>query len=112
METTLQKIYDSIIEGDQTTVIENVQKALESGTPPGTILNQAMIAAMKEVGNRFELGDFFVPEMLIAARSMQDGLAILKPVLKQAGIKATGKVVIGTVKGDLHDIGKNLVMRC
>jgi len=109
METTLQLIYDGIIEGDQPAVSENVRKALDEGTPPATILNQAMIAAMKEVGSRFEQGDFYVPEMLIAARAMQHGLAILKPVLKQADIKSTGKAVIGTVKGDLHDIGKNLV---
>lgn len=109
MDTTLQKIFDSIVDGDQQSVSENVQTALDDGTPPGTILNQAMIAAMKEVGSRFEQGDFYVPEMLISARAMQKGLAILKPVLKQAEIKATGKIVIGTVKGDLHDIGKNLV---
>lgn len=109
MDTTLQKIFDSIVDGDQQSVSENVQAALDDGTPPGTILNQAMIAAMKEVGSRFEQGDFYVPEMLISARAMQKGLAILKPVLKQAEIKATGKIVIGTVKGDLHDIGKNLV---
>jgi len=109
MDTTLQKIFDSIVEGDQQAVTENVQAALNDGTPPGIILNQAMIAAMREVGSRFEQGDFYVPEMLISARAMQKGLAILKPVLKQAEIKATGKIVIGTVKGDLHDIGKNLV---
>jgi len=68
-----------------------------------------MIAAMKEVGKRFEEGEYFVPEMLISARAMQSGLTLLKPSLANTGVKAAGKVVIGTVKGDLHDIGKNLV---
>jgi 5-methyltetrahydrofolate--homocysteine methyltransferase len=73
------------------------------------ILNKALIAAMDEVGKRFEEGDFFVPEMLIAARAMQAGLRLLKPHLAEGGVKAAGKIAIGTVKGDLHDIGKNLV---
>lgn len=109
MNTTLHRIYDGIIEGDQRTTNENVKKAIDDGIPPETILYQAMIAAMKEVGDRFEQGDFYIPEMLIAARAMQKGMAILKPMLNQAEVKATGKIVIGTVKGDLHDIGKNLV---
>ena len=73
------------------------------------ILQEGMIAAMKEVGRRFEEGDYFVPEMLIAARAMQSGLVVLKPYLVDADIKPAGKVAVGTVKGDLHDIGKNLV---
>jgi 5-methyltetrahydrofolate--homocysteine methyltransferase len=109
MEPTLQRIYDGILEGDSQTVKENVQAALDAGVAPGTILNEGMIAAMKEVGNRFEIGDYFVPEMLIAARAMKDGLAILKPRLAGENIPTAGKIIIGTVKGDLHDIGKNLV---
>jgi 5-methyltetrahydrofolate--homocysteine methyltransferase len=90
-------------------VAQKVEEALDSGIEPGVILNQGMIAAMAEVGKRFEEGEFFVPEMLIAARAMQSGLALLKPHLQQADLQSSGKVVIGTVKGDLHDIGKNLV---
>jgi 5-methyltetrahydrofolate--homocysteine methyltransferase len=76
---------------------------------PADILNQGMIAAMGEVGRLFEEGEYFVPEMLIAARAMQKGLEILKPHLTEADVQSPGKVAIGTVKGDLHDIGKNLV---
>jgi 5-methyltetrahydrofolate--homocysteine methyltransferase len=86
-----------------------VREALEAGLDPQTILNEALIAAMGEVGARFERGEFYVPEMLIAARAMQAGLALLKPHLSKGGVHMRGKVVIGTVKGDLHDIGKNLV---
>jgi 5-methyltetrahydrofolate--homocysteine methyltransferase len=86
-----------------------VEAALAEGVKADAILNQALIAAMDEVGRRFEAGDFFVPEMLIAARAMQAGLTLLKPHLADADVKSAGKVAIGTVKGDLHDIGKNLV---
>ena len=86
-----------------------VKAALDAGIPPATILNDGMIAAMNQVGKLFEEGEFFVPEMLISARAMQAGLAVLKPRLALADVKATGRVVAGTVKGDLHDIGKNLV---
>jgi len=83
--------------------------ALEAGVSAPDILHQAYIPAMTEVGRLFEAGEKFVPEMLIAARAMQKGLEILKPLLVEAGAKTLGKVVIGTVAGDLHDIGKNLV---
>jgi 5-methyltetrahydrofolate--homocysteine methyltransferase len=86
-----------------------VQAALESGIPPKTILDEGMIAAMSEVGRLFEAGEFYVPEMLISARAMQTGLNVLKPHLKEANVQTAGKIAIGTVKGDLHDIGKNLV---
>lgn len=105
----LQKIYQNVIEGNAAEVQSGVQAALAEGVAADVILNQALIAAMEEVGKRFEEGDFFVPEMLIAARAMQSGLALLKPHLIEGGVKAAGKVAIGTVKGDLHDIGKNLV---
>jgi 5-methyltetrahydrofolate--homocysteine methyltransferase len=105
----LTEIYKHVIEGDAPSVRAGVQSALAQGVPADVILNQALIAAMNEVGQRFEEGEFFVPEMLIAARAMQSGLALLKPHLVESGIKAAGKVAIGTVKGDLHDIGKNLV---
>jgi 5-methyltetrahydrofolate--homocysteine methyltransferase len=105
----LDSIYRRVIEGDAPGVAEGVQQALEAGHEPVEILNQAMIAAMAEVGRRFECQEFFVPEMLIAARAMKEGLAILRPCLVETGIEPVGKVVLGTVKGDLHDIGKNLV---
>ncbi len=105
----LKTIFDSVIEG-QTEAVENgVKAALNAGVEAGKILNEALIAAMDEVGRRFEDGDFFVPEMLISAKAMQSGLNLLKPHLAAKDIKGAGKVAIGTVKGDLHDIGKNLV---
>lgn len=109
MEESLQYIFDGILEGDRETVRTNVQRALDENLGPATILQDGMIAAMKEVGQRFEDGEYYVPEMLIAARAMKEGLAILKPYLREANIQSSGKVAAGTVKGDLHDIGKNLV---
>jgi 5-methyltetrahydrofolate--homocysteine methyltransferase len=105
----LKLIYENVIEGDASAVESGVKAALAAGTDAGLILKEALIAAMDEVGRRFEDGDFFVPEMLIAAKAMQAGLALLKPHLTSTDIKVAGKVAIGTVKGDLHDIGKNLV---
>jgi 5-methyltetrahydrofolate--homocysteine methyltransferase len=109
MADLITDIFDGIVDGQAPVVSQKVGQALESGVDPAVILNQGMIAAMAEVGKRFEDGEFFVPEMLIAARAMQAGLALLKPHLQQADLRSSGKVVIGTVKGDLHDIGKNLV---
>jgi 5-methyltetrahydrofolate--homocysteine methyltransferase len=109
MEEILKLIFDGVIDGNAALVQDKVKEALNAKVEPGIILNQGMIAAMAEVGKRFEEGEYFVPEMLIAARAMQSGMAILKPLLQQADVKAMGKVAIGTVKGDLHDIGKNLV---
>ena len=109
MNEYLQTIYDAILNGEKAETVEAVKAALGAGQEPGVILSDGMIAAMKEVGKRFEEGDFYVPEMLISARSMQSGLSILKPELQRSNVKAAGKVAIGTVKGDLHDIGKNLV---
>ncbi len=105
----LTTVYESVIEGNAPAVQEGVQALLDAGVEPGSILNEALIPAMDEVGKRFEEGEFFVPEMLIAARAMQAGLGLLKPHLIDSGVPSSGKVVIGTVKGDLHDIGKNLV---
>lgn len=109
MEEVLKKLFDAVLEGDYEGVKSNVQVALDAKLDPKVILSEGMIAAMREVGCRFEAGDYYVPEMLIAARAMQSGMAILKPYLQQTDRKSSGKVVIGTVKGDLHDIGKNLV---
>lgn len=105
----LNEIYQNVIAGQSSEVGSGVGNALAAGFGAEEILNKALIAAMSEVGRQFEAGDFFVPEMLIAARAMQTGLKILKPYLAKADIKAIGKIAIGTVKGDLHDIGKNLV---
>ncbi len=109
MEPILKEIYDGVMSGNAAEVPVKVNAALAAGIPPATILNDGMIAAMNTVGKLFEEGEFFVPEMLISARAMQAGLAVLKPKLALADVKATGRVVAGTVKGDLHDIGKNLV---
>lgn len=109
MEDVLKKLFDAVLDGDFEGVKTNLQAALDAKLDPTVILNEGMIAAMREVGCRFEAGDYYVPEMLIAARAMQSGMAILKPHLQQTDRKSSGTVVIGTVKGDLHDIGKNLV---
>jgi 5-methyltetrahydrofolate--homocysteine methyltransferase len=82
---------------------------LEQGIPAGTLLQEGLIAAMQQVGQLYEEGEVFVPEMLVAARAMSAALSVLKPQLVEQGVQATAKVAIGTVKGDLHDIGKNLV---
>ena len=110
MENELQKnIFNSILEGDSGAAKVGVEQALAAGLDPTAILKEGMIAAMKEVGRLFEEGDYFVPEMLIAARAMKNGLSVLKPHLIDADIQPAGKVAVGTVHGDLHDIGKNLV---
>lgn len=105
----LEAIYNSVLEGNSGAVQAGVKAALSSGLPGERILREGMIVAMGEVGRLFEANELFVPEMLVSARAMQSGLALLKPYLAQDGSAAAGKVVVGTVKGDLHDIGKNLV---
>lgn len=109
-QPALEPVYNAIIEGNLGVVKENVQAALDAGVAPESVLKEGMIPAMTEVGRLFEEGDYFVPEMLIAARAMQGGLSILRPYLVDAGVKPIGTVAIGTVEGDMHDIGKNLVM--
>ena len=106
----LKTLYDAVVEGDTEAVEKGVRAALEAGLPAEQILNEGLISAMNEVGRLFEAQEFYVPEMLVAARAMQAGLAILKPALAQSGHQAGGAISIGTVKGDLHDIGKNLVV--
>ena len=110
MQPVLQAIFDSILNGQQKVTVVKVSQALEEGVEPGAILNEGMVKAMARVGQLFEEGEYFVPEMLIAARAMQSGLAVLKPRLVQANYQPIAKVAAGTVKGDLHDIGKNLVI--
>jgi 5-methyltetrahydrofolate--homocysteine methyltransferase len=109
MEHIIKEIHTNVMEGDANAIKPNIQAAIDAGVPVADILNEGMIAAMAEVGRLFEEGEYFVPEMLISARAMQAGLALLKPHLKNAEVASAGKVAIGTVKGDLHDIGKNLV---
>ena len=109
MENKLEVIRGGIMDGDMPLVQRTVTAALEEGVSAPEILNEGLIKAMGEVGRLFEEGEYFVPEMLIAARAMKAGLAILKPKLIDADVKPVGKVAAGTVKGDLHDIGKNLV---
>jgi 5-methyltetrahydrofolate--homocysteine methyltransferase len=105
----LTSIYDGVIKGDLQSVTEGVTQALAAGCDPSDILTTAMISAMEEVGRRFEIEECYIPEMLIAARAMHGGLEVLRPHLAKADVEPVGKVVLGTVKGDLHDIGKNLV---
>jgi 5-methyltetrahydrofolate--homocysteine methyltransferase len=105
----LDDLRQSIIDGDMHSTQALVPEALAEGISPEQILKDGLISAMGEVGARFENGEFYVPEMLISARAMKSGLALLRPHLVAANVRAVGKVVIGTVQGDLHDIGKNLV---
>lgn len=105
----LKKLYTAILDGDATAAHEITEKALAAGADPVQLVNDHMIPAMGEVGRRFECNEFFVPELLIAARAMKSALALVRPLLAASGAKAAGRVVVGTVKGDLHDIGKNLV---
>lgn len=91
-------------------VVELVQEAIKEGVPSQDILNKGLIAGMDEVGRRFKAGEIYVPEVLIAAKAMKSGMALLKPLLAKSGIEPIGTFIIGTVKGDQHDIGKNLVV--
>lgn len=108
MENEMNELYNAILEGQRDVAKKEVEQALAEGADPADVLN-AMVTAMGEVGRLFEEGEYFVPEMLIAARAMKTGMEILKPRLVDADIKPAGKIIAGTVKGDLHDIGKNLV---
>ncbi len=108
-EIILDSIYDAVLEGDIPGAPALVQQALDAGIAPETILNDGMIAAMAEVGARYECGDIYVAEMFISAKTLQAALNVLRPHLRSANVQAKGKVLVGTVKGDMHDIGKNLV---
>lgn len=105
----LNKLYQAILTGDQKTAVAITEEALAEKMDPQVLINQAMIPAMNEAGNKFECEEYFVPELLLAARAMKASLALLRPLLVERGAEPVGRVVIGTVKGDLHDIGKNLV---
>jgi len=105
----LQAIADALIKGDRNTVVEQTQKALDEGVSPEEILDKGLIAGMNVVGERFKKNEVYVPEVLIAARAFKGGSEVLAPQLEASGVEPAGKLVLGTVKGDLHDIGKNLV---
>src|SRR5690349_5259240 len=109
MDQNIQKFFQGTVDGKQEIVSEAVEDALRAGLSARTILDEGMLAAMAEVGRQFEEGECYVPEMLISARAMKAGLATLQPSLKQTNVRAAGHAAIGTVKGDLHDMGKNLV---
>lgn len=107
--TELNAIFDAILDGDAAAVETLTQQALDAGQSADSILREALIPAMNEVGELYEEGEYFVPEMLVAARAMKAGLAVIKPLLVEGDAESMGKVAIGTVKGDMHDVGKNLV---
>lgn len=109
MDDILNSIRSSVINGDAGAVERDVNAALAGGIGPKDILDKALIEGMRDVGCKFEEGEYFVPEMLVAARAMKGGLTILRPRLVAESVEPAGKVAIGTVRGDMHDIGKNLV---
>jgi 5-methyltetrahydrofolate--homocysteine methyltransferase len=113
MSRIYERISTAILEGDSEKIGGLVQKGLDQGLPAKDILDNGMVVGMSEVGVRFKAGDMFVPEVLMSADAMQAGLEVLRPHLIASGVKLIGTIVMGTVKGDLHDIGKNLVnMMC
>ncbi len=105
----LKALADAIIKGDQNTAVEITKTALEEGTSAESVLNDGLIAGMEVIGARFKKNEVYIPEVLIAARAMKMAMEVLEPELVKAGVKPRGKFLIGTVQGDLHDIGKNLV---
>ena len=108
-EELLRQLYDFTLVGNAPAVLELTRSGLDMGLGPEVLLYEALIPSLEEVGARFERGDFFVPEMLIAGKAMAGALDILRPLLAETGAETIGKIVMGTVKGDVHDIGKNLV---
>jgi 5-methyltetrahydrofolate--homocysteine methyltransferase len=102
-------MYESTLVGNAPAVLDLTRAGLDMGLDPETMLFDALIPSLEEVGARFERGDFFVPEMLIAGRAMAGALDVLRPLLAETGVEPVGTFVMGTVKGDVHDIGKNLV---
>jgi len=105
----LQALADAVIKGDQNTAVEITKAALSEGTAAKSVLDEGLIAGMDIIGARFKKNEVYIPEVLIAARAMKMAMEILEPELAKAGVKPVGKLLIGTVQGDLHDIGKNLV---
>jgi 5-methyltetrahydrofolate--homocysteine methyltransferase len=107
--TELQKLYDAILSGDTKTAVAVTREALAEDADPMELIGRYMIPAMDEVGRLFQCEEYFVPELLLAARAMKGSLELIRPLLAASGLQPAGRVVIGTVKGDLHDIGKNIV---
>jgi len=105
----LKALADAVIKGDQNTAVEITKTALAEGTSPKSVLEEGLIAGMNVIGARFKKNEIYIPEVLIAARAMKMAMEMLEPELVKAGVEPVGKFMIGTVKGDLHDIGKNLV---
>lgn len=106
----MERLKELVKTGRAPETVERVKVLLDEGNPPEAIMSQALIPAMDIVGNLFQQGEYFLPEMMVAARAMQQGVEVLRPQMVASGIEPIGKVVMGTVKGDLHDIGKNLVI--
>jgi corrinoid protein of di/trimethylamine methyltransferase len=105
----IQALHDAVLKGDAPGAVSATEEALAAGTDPEELINESMIPAMNEVGRRYEEGEYYIPELLIAARAMKGALGLIRPLLAEKGAEPVGKVVIGTVAGDQHDIGKNLV---
>jgi 5-methyltetrahydrofolate--homocysteine methyltransferase len=105
----LKKIAESLIQGNASRIRELVQEAIDDGQDTGMILQEGLIAGMDVIGDRFKMNEIYIPEVLIAARAMKEGMVLLRPLIASEAIKNEGAIVLGTVKGDLHDIGKNLV---
>jgi 5-methyltetrahydrofolate--homocysteine methyltransferase len=107
--TDLKQLYEAVVNGNAKTAQTVTKQALDEGVEPMRIVNEYMVPAMDEVGRRFDCNDYFVPELLISARAMKAGLDLIRPLLSASGAQPAGRVALGTVQGDLHDIGKNLV---
>jgi len=105
----LKSLADAVIKGDQATAVEITKAAIQEGAAPKSVLEDGLIAGMDVVGTRFKANEIYIPEVLIAARAMKMAMEILEPELAKAGVEPVGKLIVGTVQGDLHDIGKNLV---
>jgi corrinoid protein of di/trimethylamine methyltransferase len=105
----LQQLYNAVLDGDAKTAVAVTREAIAEGQDPLKLVSGTMIPAMDEVGRRFEQEEYFVPELLLSARAMKGALELLRPLLVERGAQPAGRVAIGTVQGDLHDIGKNLV---
>ncbi|MDZ7672801.1 MAG: B12-binding domain-containing protein [Halanaerobiales bacterium] len=104
-----EKLSDAVIKGNLDLVVQLTQKAVEEGVKPNEIIENGLITGMNVVGKRFKAGDMFVPEVLMAAKAMKEGMNLVKPLLVEGEMPSKGKILLGTVSGDLHDIGKNLV---
>ena len=108
--SALEQLREAVIDGRQADALAAAQRGLEEAIPAQTLFDDGLMAAMREVGHLFEIGEAYVPEMLVSAHAMTAALEVLKPLMVAGGARSSGRIAIGTVKGDLHDIGKNLVM--